>query len=102
LLLPTGTYLAHYPDNDRFIGRTMPQRSRGQADPLDTADIADLDGVERIVAYSTLPVDAGGLVVINSAEALARYGALDEFPIVNEPMARADLARHLASVLGGA
>jgi hypothetical protein len=33
---------------------------------------------------------------------LARYGALDEFPIVSKPMARAELARHLTSVLGGA
>jgi CheY-like chemotaxis protein len=38
----------------------------------------------------------------NSAEALARYGALDEFPIVSKPVARADLAQRLASVLGGA
>ena len=58
-----GTYLARYPDNDRFIGRMMAQPRRGHADPLDTADIVDLDGVERIVAYSTLPVDAGGLLV---------------------------------------
>jgi len=58
-----GTYLARYPDNDHFIGRTMPQRGSGQADPRDTADAVDLDGVERIVAYSTLPADAGGLLV---------------------------------------
>jgi CheY-like chemotaxis protein len=38
----------------------------------------------------------------NSAEVLARYGALDEFPIVSKPVARAELARRLASVLGGA
>jgi CheY-like chemotaxis protein len=38
----------------------------------------------------------------NSAEALARYGPLDEFPIVSKPLARAILAQRLASVLGGA
>jgi CheY-like chemotaxis protein len=36
----------------------------------------------------------------NSAEVLARYGAPDEFPMVSKPVARADLARCLASVLG--
>jgi CheY-like chemotaxis protein len=38
----------------------------------------------------------------NSAEVLARYGALDEFPIVSKPVARAELARRLASALGAA
>jgi CheY-like chemotaxis protein len=38
----------------------------------------------------------------NSAEVLARYGALDEFPIVTKPVARADLVRRLALVLGEA
>ncbi len=69
-----GTYLARYPDNDRFIGRTMPQHRYGQAEPPDTADTVDLDGVERIVAYSTLPADAGGLLVsfgFDKAEAFA-------------------------------
>jgi CheY-like chemotaxis protein len=42
------------------------------------------------------------LISGNSADALARYGALDEFPIVSKPLARADLAQRLASVLGGA
>lgn len=42
------------------------------------------------------------LISGNSAEALARYGALDEFPIVCKPLTRADLARRLASVLGTA
>ena len=42
------------------------------------------------------------LISGNSVEALARYGALDEFPIVGKPLTRADLARRLASVLGGA
>jgi signal transduction histidine kinase/HAMP domain-containing protein len=68
------TYLARYPDNDRFIGQTMPQRRHGHTVPPDTADIIDVDGVERIVAYSTLPDDAGGLVVsfgFDKAEAFA-------------------------------
>ena len=42
------------------------------------------------------------LISGNSAEALARYGALDEFPIVGKPLTRADLARRLAAVLGTA
>jgi hypothetical protein len=38
----------------------------------------------------------------NSADALARYGGLDEFPLVRKPFARAELVRRLSSVLGGA
>jgi signal transduction histidine kinase/CheY-like chemotaxis protein len=38
----------------------------------------------------------------NSAEALARYGALDEYPIVSKPVSRAELARRVAAVLGEA
>ena len=58
-----GTYLAHYPDNARFVGRKM----AGDKDPgrndRNTADIVDLDGVERIVGYSALRDDSGGLLV---------------------------------------
>jgi HAMP domain-containing protein len=69
-----GTYLARFPENDRFMGHTMPRVSHGAKDPPNTADTVDLDGVERIVGYSTLPVDAGGLLVsfgFNKAQAFA-------------------------------
>jgi hypothetical protein len=69
-----GTYLARYPDNDRFMGRTMPRAGDGTANPQDTADTVDLDGVHRIVGYAALPIEAGGLVVsfgFNEARAFA-------------------------------
>jgi signal transduction histidine kinase len=69
-----GTYLARYPDNDRFVGRTMPRGRRGDLDPPDTGDAVDLDGVERIFGYAALPVEAGSLLVsfgFNKAQAFA-------------------------------
>lgn len=54
-----GTYLARYPDNSRFVGRKM----TGGAGDRTTADIVDLDGVERIVGYSALRDDSGGLLI---------------------------------------
>jgi signal transduction histidine kinase len=56
-----GTYLAHYPDNSRFVGRQMPDYNELiQGTP---ADIHSLDGVERIVGFSSLGADSGGLHV---------------------------------------
>lgn len=57
-----GTYLARYPDNDRFVGRKMPS-DHFRPDHSGTIDTVDIDGVERIVGYSTLKADAGGLLV---------------------------------------
>src|SRR5260221_7257804 len=58
-----GTYLARYPDNDRFVGRKMPDDKYLSGDHPGTADTRDLDGVERIVGYSALRADSGGLLV---------------------------------------
>ncbi|MGY3621430.1 cache domain-containing protein [Bradyrhizobium sp. USDA 10063] len=56
-----GTYLARYPDNARFVSRRMPGSNDRKPDHRSTADIVDLDGVERIVGYSVL--QDGGLVI---------------------------------------
>ncbi|MCA1454377.1 response regulator [Bradyrhizobium sp. BRP22] len=56
-----GTYLARYPDNARFVGRRVPGISDRKPGHRSTADIVDLDGVERIVGYSVL--QNGGLVI---------------------------------------
>ncbi|WP_454624903.1 cache domain-containing protein [Bradyrhizobium cenepequi] len=56
-----GTYLARYPDNARFVSRKTPRDSDRKPDHRSTADIVDLDGVERIVGYSVL--QDGGLVI---------------------------------------
>jgi signal transduction histidine kinase len=58
-----GTYLARYPDNARFVGRKMAGHSDPDHGGRDTADIVDLDGVERIVGYSTLQNDYGELLI---------------------------------------
>ena len=58
-----GTYLARFPDNGRFAGLKMPDWVNHKVRHLDTADVIDLDGVERIVGYAALPEESGGLVV---------------------------------------
>jgi signal transduction histidine kinase len=58
-----GTYVAHYPDNARFVGRKMAGDNDTIRNNRTTANIVDLDGVERIVGYSALQDDSGGLLV---------------------------------------
>jgi signal transduction histidine kinase len=58
-----GTFLARYPDNERFVGRKMPRDRSLQLDHSGTTTKRDLDGVERIVGYSALEADAGELLV---------------------------------------
>jgi PAS domain S-box-containing protein len=53
-----GTYLARYPDNGKFVGKKEPMLGHGL-----TADLIDVDGVERIVGFSALGPDSGGLRV---------------------------------------
>ena len=69
------TYLARYPDNGRFVGQKPfaggeePKRRQGTA-----ADLFDVDGVERIVGFSSLGPASGGLLVsvgINKTKAFA-------------------------------
>src|SRR3984893_2632517 len=57
------TYLARYPHNDRFVGTKMPGEKYLKMDERDAVDILNVDGVERIVGYSALGADSGGLVV---------------------------------------
>ncbi|MET4171076.1 signal transduction histidine kinase [Bradyrhizobium sp. LA6.1] len=59
-----GTYLARYPDNDRFVGKKLVRAGdeRQYGDGL-AADLVDVDGVERIVGFSALGPDSGGLRV---------------------------------------
>lgn len=58
-----GTYLARYPDNDQFVGRKIHDDHYFRLDHSGTIDTLDVDSVERIVGYSALESDAGGLVV---------------------------------------
>jgi signal transduction histidine kinase/HAMP domain-containing protein len=69
-----GTYLARYPDNGGFVGRKLPAGKDPKLDHGTTTDMVDLDGVERIVGFSALGADSGGLVVsfgLNKAEAFS-------------------------------
>jgi signal transduction histidine kinase/HAMP domain-containing protein len=70
-----GTCLARYPDNDKCVGRKL---STPDGDPRSgkntTADIVGIDGIERIVGFSTLGPDSGGLLVsfgLDKAQAFA-------------------------------
>jgi signal transduction histidine kinase/HAMP domain-containing protein len=58
-----GTYLARYPDNELFVGRKLPAGKDPRFDSGSTADMVDLDGVERIVGLSSLGAGSGGLLV---------------------------------------
>jgi signal transduction histidine kinase len=70
-----GTYLARYPDNNRFVGRKLPARRDPELDHGTTTDMVDLDGVERIVGFSALGANSGGLLVsfgLDKARAFAK------------------------------
>jgi signal transduction histidine kinase len=58
-----GTYLARYPDNSQFVGRKLPVGKSWKFNHGTAEDIVDLDGVERIVGFSALGADSGGLHV---------------------------------------
>jgi signal transduction histidine kinase/CheY-like chemotaxis protein/HAMP domain-containing protein len=67
-----GTYLARYPDNDRFVGRKMPRDQYVRVDHPGTTTTRDIDGVEQIVGYAPLQAESGGLFVtygLNKAQA---------------------------------
>jgi class 3 adenylate cyclase len=69
-----GTYLARYPNNDRFIGRKMPDGKSLSVCHPGMADALGLDGIERIVGHSALSGDSGELLVsvgLNKAQAFA-------------------------------
>jgi signal transduction histidine kinase/HAMP domain-containing protein len=70
-----GTVLARYPDNGKFIGRKMPDDKYLSVNHSGTTATLDLDGVERIVGFSALQADSGGLLVsfgLNKAQAFTK------------------------------
>lgn len=71
-----GTYLARYPDNDRFVGQKVsldayPNPDRG------TVDIVDHDGVERVVGYAHLPEDFGGFLVAFGLDKVSAFTEIE-------------------------
>jgi len=71
-----GTYLARYPDNDRFVGRKMPEDQNRREDYPRTAAVLDIDGVERIVGYAPLQADSGGLLVTFGLDKAQAFGEI--------------------------
>src|SRR5262249_52027626 len=60
--------------NDRFVGRKLPNDEYIRSGQGDTGDMLDLDGGQRIVGFSALGPDSGGLLVsygIDEAQAFA-------------------------------
>jgi signal transduction histidine kinase/HAMP domain-containing protein len=69
-----GTYLARYPDNSRLVGKKMRGDRYLNLDQRGAIDILDINGMERIIGYSTLDADSGGLFVgysVDKAQAFA-------------------------------
>jgi HAMP domain-containing protein len=58
-----GTYLARYPDSDRFAGRKMPGEEYLRMHHSGTTTAVDVDHVERIVGYFPLQADSGELLL---------------------------------------
>ncbi|OMI14636.1 hybrid sensor histidine kinase/response regulator [Bradyrhizobium brasilense] len=58
-----GTYLARYPDNDRFVGMKMPGFKHLMMEGRDAVDIVDVDGIERIQSRAVLEDESGGFVI---------------------------------------
>ncbi len=59
-----GTYLARYPDNDRFVGTTIARDRYGAMGQRAAAiDVVDVDGIERVEGHASLGPDSGGLSV---------------------------------------
>ncbi|MET0220992.1 MAG: ATP-binding protein [Tardiphaga sp.] len=71
-----GTYLARYPDNDKFVGRKMPGDPRTYLDRPGTVTMRGLDGVERIVGYSALQSDSGQLLVAIGIDKALAFGSI--------------------------
>ena len=71
-----GTYLARYPDNDRFVGRKMPDNQYRRGDYPGTTTALDVDGVERIVGYAPLQSDSGGLLVTFGLDKAQAFGEI--------------------------
>jgi len=71
-----GTYLARYPDNDRFVGRKMLRDQYLRVDQPGTTTTRDLDGVEQIVGYGPLQAESGGLFVAYGLDKAQAFGEI--------------------------
>ena len=73
-----GTYLARYPDNSRLVGKKMRGDKYLNLDQRGAVDILDINGVERIVGYSALDADSGGLFVGYSVDKAQAFAEIQE------------------------
>jgi PAS domain S-box-containing protein len=73
-----GTYLARYPDNSRLVGKKMRGDKYLNLDQRGAVDFLDINGVERIIGYSTLDADSGGLFVGYSVDKAQAFAAIQD------------------------
>jgi PAS domain S-box-containing protein len=73
-----GTYLARYPDNSRLVGKKIRGDKYLYLDDRGAVDILDINGVERIVGYSTLDPDSGGLLVAYSVDKAQAFAEIQD------------------------
>ena len=73
-----GTYLARYPDNSRLVGKKMRGDKYLNLDQRGAVDILDIRGVERIIGYSILDADSGGLFVGYSVDKAQAFVEIQE------------------------
>ena len=73
-----GTYLARYPDNSRLVGKKMRGDRYLKLDQRGAVDILDINGVERIVGYSSLDANSGGLFIGYSVDKAQAFAEIQE------------------------
>jgi PAS domain S-box-containing protein len=73
-----GTYLARYPDNSRLVGKKMRGNKYLNLDQRGAIDILDINGAQRIIGYSTLGADSGGLFVGYSVDKAQAFAAIQD------------------------
>jgi signal transduction histidine kinase/HAMP domain-containing protein len=71
-----GTYLARYPNSDRFVGQTVPPDQYARIGHSGTATTTDVDDVERIVGYFPLQADSGELLVTFGLDKAQAFGEI--------------------------
>jgi PAS domain S-box-containing protein len=72
-----GTYVARFPDNAQFVGRKMPATEYLKLADDTAVDTRDPDGVERIVGFSPLGAEAGGLLVSVGLDKSQAFSAIE-------------------------
>ena len=97
-----GIYLARYPNNALAVGRKMQLNLTPKLDEEMTADITDIDDVERIVGFSELAEDSGGLIVSFGLDKAQAFAAIQNRTVLDILMIALSAALVLALTTIGA